>query len=70
MEDVKQIQRKQATVVKLLVEVNHALYERLENYCTLYNQSKRDIVSDALLQWLNAQDSFKPNNDTSNVDGR
>lgn len=69
MEEVKQIQRKQATVVKLLVEVNHALYERLENYCNLYGQSKRDIVSDALLQWLNAQDSLK-NNTMSNVDGR
>lgn len=55
----KAISRRQARVNKLLVEINHTLYERLEKAVNEYGMYKRDIVSEALLIWLNRMDNDK-----------
>ena len=55
----KVISRRQSAVVKLLVEVNHNLYERLDRATDDYGMSKRDIVAEALLIWLNSMDAAK-----------
>ena len=57
MSEARIIERRQAHVVKLLVEVNTSVYERLMAYVALYGMTKRDLVSEALLVWLNTQDS-------------
>lgn len=56
MNQVKTTQRRSVEVVRLDIEVNHALYQRLCRYVDMYQMTKRDIVSEALLIWLNSQD--------------
>lgn len=45
--------RKGVDIKGLNLEINAALYERLHSYSLKYHIKKRQIVSEALVIWLN-----------------
>jgi hypothetical protein len=47
------IERSNETVCRLFIELNKSLYVRLTDASVEFEMSKRDIVSDALMLWLN-----------------
>ena len=51
----KTVQRNTDSVVQLHCEINRSLYGRLVDVSIQLELSKRDIVSLALLEWLNAK---------------
>jgi metal-responsive CopG/Arc/MetJ family transcriptional regulator len=53
----KILKRGQGNVIRLHIELTSALFDRLEEYSKKYGKSKRDVVSEALLIWLNKRES-------------
>lgn len=55
----KVIQRRNEAVCRLVVEINKSLLDRLGDATKEFGMSKRDVVGEALLIWLNSQQSKK-----------
>lgn len=51
--------RRSGSVVGIHIELNYHLVDRLDEYCEKFGKTKADIISDALLIWLNNMDSGK-----------
>jgi hypothetical protein len=53
--------RKHTSIVRTNIELMASLNDRLEDYCKLFGWSKRKIIEDALLIWMNQRDMERVN---------
>jgi hypothetical protein len=53
---MKTVTRRYAAVVSIHLEIMNSLNDRLEGYSNLFGWSKRKIIEDAILCWLNQRD--------------
>ena len=56
-EQHKIIKRSGVDVVRINLELVSALAARLDAYCLQHNETKRDVISNALMIWLNKRES-------------